>query len=190
MTTDIPMGLLPDWAIRRLVLDSGLIAPFSEKVKDGVLSYGLESFGYTCRLGDDVRILTARSVDPKFMGPHDYQQQSAQGGVVILPPRTFAIAATVERFSFPKDVSGRVTGKSTPSRCGLLVFATPLEASWRGYVTLEISNLTDAYQRLYLGEGIAQVQFWHGEMPLHGYDGNYQDQVAGPVVAKVKGVMG
>ena len=56
----------------------------------------------------------------------------------------------------------------------------PLEPTWCGYLTLEISNTTPLPARIYANEGIAQLLFLQGDRePRVAYadrKGKYQDQ--------------
>jgi dCTP deaminase len=65
--------------------------------------------------------------------------------------------------------------------CGLIVNVTPLEPTWEGYLTLEISNTTPLPAKVYGGEGIAQLLFFQGdEEPEVAYadrQGKYMKQV-------------
>jgi deoxycytidine triphosphate deaminase len=65
--------------------------------------------------------------------------------------------------------------------CGIIVNVTPLEPTWEGYLTLEISNTTPLPAKVYGGEGIAQLLFFEGdEEPAVAYadrKGKYQNQV-------------
>ena len=56
----------------------------------------------------------------------------------IIPPNSFVLARTVEKFKIPKDVLVICLGKSTYARCGIIVNVTPLEPGWEGYVTLRV----------------------------------------------------
>ncbi|MGE0160647.1 MAG: dCTP deaminase [Gemmatimonadales bacterium] len=64
--------------------------------------------------------------------------------------------------------------------CGLVVNVTPLEPTWEGYLTLEISNTTPLPAKVYGGEGIAQLLFLEGdELPEIAYadrKGKYMNQ--------------
>jgi dCTP deaminase len=65
--------------------------------------------------------------------------------------------------------------------CGLVVNVTPLEPTWEGYLTLEISNTTPLPAKVYGGEGIAQLLFFEGdELPEVAYadrKGKYMNQL-------------
>ena len=64
--------------------------------------------------------------------------------------------------------------------CGIIVNVTPLEPTWQGYLTLEISNTTPLPAKIYANEGIAQLLFFQSdEEPEIAYKdrgGKYQDQ--------------
>lgn len=159
------MGLKPDHWIRKMALEHRMIEPFVEKqVRNGIISYGLSSYGYDIRVADEFKIFTnvySAVVDPKDFNPRsmiDYK-----GDVCIIPPNSFALARTVEYFRIPRNVLTICLGKSTYARCGIIVNVTPFEPEWEGYVTLEISNTTPLPARIYANEGIAQVLFFEGD---------------------------
>jgi dCTP deaminase len=101
-------------------------------------------------------------------------------GSVLIPPNSFALARSVERFRIPRDVLGVVLGKSTYARCGLIVNCTPMEPEWEGWLTVEISNTTPLPAKVYTNEGIAQVLFFKASAECaRSYadkQGKYQDQ--------------
>jgi dCTP deaminase len=181
---------LPDHEIRRLSLREGMISPFREGVRgDGVISYGLSTGGYDCRLGGELLVFKSvharLHVDPKLFRDRDYvlkvcDRTEPWEGKLILPPLGFALAATVERFRMPPDVQGTCVGKSTYARCGLIVPMTPLEAGWEGVLTVEVFNSGPLPLALYPGEGIFQVIFERLDSPPEqGYaqrGGRYQHQ--------------
>jgi dCTP deaminase len=159
------MGLKPDHWIRKMALEHRMIEPCVEKqVRNGIISYGLSSYGYDIRVADEFKIFTnvySAVVDPKDFNPRsmiDYK-----GDVCIIPPNSFALARTVEYFRIPRSVLTVCVGKSTYARCGIIVNVTPFEPEWEGYVTLEISNTTPLPARIYANEGIAQVLFFEGD---------------------------
>jgi dCTP deaminase len=157
-------GLLADHQIRQLAKTAGMIEPFVEKqTKDGVISYGLSSFGYDARAAKEFKIFT--NVDNAMVDPKDFSHQSfvdRSVDVCVIPPNSFALTHTVEYFRIPKDVLVICLGKSTYARCGLIVNVTPLEPGWEGHVTLEISNTTPLPAKVYANEGVAQFLFFKG----------------------------
>ncbi len=63
------MAILPDRWIREMATQHGMIEPFVESQRrDGVISYGLSSYGYDARVADEFKIFTnvdSAVVDPK-----------------------------------------------------------------------------------------------------------------------------
>lgn len=178
------MGLKPDHWIRKMALEHRMIEPFEAgQVRDGVISYGVSSYGYDIRVADEFKIFTnvfSAVVDPKHFDPKsmvDYK-----GDVCVIPPNSFALARTIEYFRIPRDVLTVCLGKSTYARCGIIVNVTPFEPEWEGYVTLEISNTTPLPARIYANEGIAQVLFFQAdevcETSYADKKGKYQKQKA------------
>lgn len=159
------MTIMPDHWIRKQALEHGMISPFEERMKrDGVISYGLSSYGYDCRLSDEFMIFTNVDnaiVDPKQFNPSSFVTRKTD--VCVIPPNSFVLCRTVETFKVPRDVLVVCLGKSTYARCGLIVNVTPLEPEWEGQVTLEISNTTPLPAKVYANEGIAQFLFFKGE---------------------------
>ena len=176
------MSVKSDKWIRRMAQEHRMIEPFSEKqVAEGLISYGLSSYGYDIRIADEFKIFTnihSAIVDPKNFDPRSFMDVKAD--VCIIPPNSFALARTIEYFRSPRDVITVCVGKSTYARCGIIVNVTPFEPEWEGIVTLEVSNTTPLPAKIYAGEGIAQVLFFEGdEMCETSYadrKGKYQSQ--------------
>ncbi|MGH7675473.1 MAG: dCTP deaminase [Gemmatimonadales bacterium] len=156
------MSIKSDRWIRRMARDHGMIEPFADgQVREGVISYGLSSYGYDMRVASDFRIFTnalSAVVDPKHFDPKSFVEFT--GEVCIVPPNSFALARSVEYFRIPRNVLTLCVGKSTYARCGIITNVTPFEPEWEGYVTLEISNTTPLPAKIYANEGIAQVLFF------------------------------
>jgi dCTP deaminase len=161
------MAVMPDHWSRRMAREHAMIEPFVETQKrDGVISYGLSSYGYDARVADEFKVFT--NVDSAVVDPKDFSAASfvdRQGPVCIIPPNSFALARTVEYFRIPRDVLVICLGKSTYARCGIIVNVTPLEPEWEGQVTIEISNTTPLPARIYANEGICQFLFLQGAGP-------------------------
>jgi len=159
------MSVKSDRWIRKMALEHRMIEPFDDKqVREGVISYGLSSYGYDARIADEFKIFTNINhtiVDPKDFDPRSFVD--FKGDQCIIPPNSFALARTVERFRIPRDVIVVCVGKSTYARCGIIVNVTPFEPEWEGYVTLEISNTTPLPAKIYANEGLAQVLFFEAD---------------------------
>jgi dCTP deaminase len=142
-----------------------MIEPFAEKqVREGVISYGISSYGYDLRIADEFKIFTnvnSTIVDPKNMDAAS--MVDFKGPVCVIPPNSFALGRTVEYFRIPRNVLCTCVGKSTYARCGIITNVTPFEPEWEGFVTLEISNTTPLPAKIYANEGIAQVLFFEGD---------------------------
>jgi len=159
------MGLKPDHWIKKMALERRMIEPFTDgQVRNGVISYGVSSYGYDIRVADEYKIFTnvfSAVVDPKHFDPKS--MVDFKGGICVIPPNSFALARTIEYFHIPRGVLTVCLGKSTYARCGIIVNVTPFEPEWEGYVTLEISNTTPLPARIYSNEGIAQVLFFEAD---------------------------
>ena len=148
-----------------MALEHGMIDPFVDhQVREGVISYGLSSYGYDIRIADEFKIFTnvnTAVVDPKNFDPRSFVDY--KGDVCIIPPNSFALSRTVEDFRMPRNVYGLTIGKSTYARCGIIINVTGFDAEWEGNATLEISNTTPLPCRIYANEGIAQVLFFESD---------------------------
>jgi len=156
-----------------------------------IVSYGLSSYGYDIRLGGaEFKVFSpigAREIDPKHFNercliPAEMNVDiTTRAWYWVIPPNSYALGVSLERFSLPNNVLGICVGKSTYARCGLVVNTTPLEPGWEGNLVLEFANNANLPIRLYVNEGIAQVIFFESDEPcLTSYAdraGKYQHQV-------------
>jgi dCTP deaminase len=78
-----------------------------------------------------------------------------------LPPGEFVLASTLEDIVLPNDIVGRLEGKSSLGRIGLLIHSTAgyVDPGWRGHLTLELSNVAKLPITLYSGMKIGQISF-------------------------------
>ena len=176
------MTVLSDRWIKKMSQSKGMIKPFVDKQKrKGKVSFGLSSYGYDARVSNEFKIFTnvnSEIVDPKNFKPTNFVTKNVSE--CIIPPNSFVLARTVEKFKIPDDILVICLGKSTYARCGIIVNVTPLEPGWEGYVTLEFSNTTPLPAKIYANEGVAQFIFLKGnEKPEVTYadrDGKYMGQ--------------
>lgn len=79
----------------------------------------------------------------------------------ILHPGEFVLGSTLERVALPADIVGRLEGKSSLGRLGLLIHSTAgfVDAGWDGHLTLELSNVANLPIALYPGMKIGQISF-------------------------------
>ncbi|MBI3058038.1 MAG: dCTP deaminase [Deltaproteobacteria bacterium] len=177
------MSIKSDRWIKQMAKEHRMIEPFADRqVREGVVSYGLSSYGYDIRIADEFKIFT--NVDSSIVDPKAFDQRSLvdrKGASCIIPPNSFALGRTVEYFRVPRNILTLCVGKSTYARCGIIVNVTPFEPEWEGYVTLEISNTTPLPAKIYANEGIAQVLFFESdevcEVSYADKKGKYQAQL-------------
>src|SRR5574339_165130 len=175
-------GIKSDAWIRKMALEHGMIEPFEDRqVREGVVSYGLSSYGYDIRVADEFKVFTninTTVIDPKNFDPGSFVD--IKSDVCIIPPNSFALARTVEYFRIPRSTLVVCLGKSTYARCGIIVNVTPLEPEWEGHVTLEFSNTTPLPAKIYANEGVAQMLFFEAdetcEVSYADRAGKYQGQ--------------
>lgn len=191
------MGIMNDIWIRKMALEQEMIVPFidrqirshqsscgnekSVKAAEPTISYGLSSYGYDVRIASQFKIFTYSKdtiIDPKLFDEAAFV--SHEGSHCIIPPNSFVLGYSIERFKIPRDVIVMCITKSSLARCGLIVNVTLLEPEWHGYVTLEISNTTPLPAKIYANEGVAQMVFFQGNEPCEvsykDRNGKYQNQ--------------
>jgi dCTP deaminase len=206
-------GILCDWEIEELCKgDKPMLRPFHpESIKQvciasdtnsechssiKILSKGLSSAGYDISASaEDVKIfkhIPGEVVDPKNFNPEFLEDAKIKrdhtGVYFILPGNSYALLNSVEYFDLPRNIKGKCDGKSTNSRVGIHINITPLEPGWFGHLTIEISNGSPSDCKVYLEEGIAQIEFSRINNPRTSYadrNGKYNGQPNRVVFAKV-----
>ena len=195
------MSILSDGEIKNLSLNHGMIQPFQDRLiseENGrrLLSYGLSSYGYDIRLSPKQCLVFGRiqsgDCDPKDFDSNILKQvdllEDEKGQYFLLPPYGYCLGVAEEYLDLPKDVTVVAVGKSTYARSGILVNITPAEATWKGHLTLEISNCTGLFNRIYANEGICQLLFFRGkecEVDYQMRKGKYQGQPKEVVFSQV-----
>ncbi len=154
--------VLCDREIVDRVRQERMIEPFVDhQVSEGVISYGLSSYGYDFRVADQFKVVRsdlADVVDPKAFDPHSFVDLVTDRFCEI-PPHSFALGRSVEYFRIPRDIVTICLGKSTYARSGIVLNVTPFEPEWEGYATLAIANTGPRPVRVYANEGIGQILF-------------------------------
>lgn len=174
-----------------------MISPFVDRqirnIKESdnqrVISFGTSSYGYDIRIAPEFKVfsnLNSVIIDPKNFDDKAYMNFT--GDVCIIPPHSFVLTRSIERFVIPRDITIIVLNKSTYARCGINCLASPLESEWEGYVTLEYSNNSSLPAKLYANEGGAQLLCFRGKPCDVSYadrSGKYQHQGEEIVLPKV-----
>ncbi len=180
---NVNMSIRPDSWIKRMALEHDMIRPFEPtQVKNGNISFGLSSFGYDMRIADEFKLLRSSgakdALDPKKINPDLFEDY--KGKVCVIPPNSFVLARSLEYFKIPRNVLALCTGKSTYARIGVVVNVTPLEPSWEGFITMDISNTSPYPVKIYANEGIGQIVFFESqeacEISYSDRKGRYQSQ--------------
>src|SRR5947207_9243515 len=114
------MAIKSDRWIRKMAREYGMIDPFNDRqVREGVISYGVSSYGYDLRVADEFKIFT--NVNSAIVDPKKFDERSfidVRADSVLIPPNSLALARSVEYFKIPRDVLTICVGKSTYARCG------------------------------------------------------------------------
>lgn len=86
----------------------------------------------------------------------------------VLHPGEFVLGTTVERIVIPDDIVGRLEGKSSLGRLGLLIHSTAgyVDPGWEGRLTLELSNVANLPIVLTPGMKIGQISFTKMTTPV------------------------
>jgi dCTP deaminase len=186
------MPVMPDSWIIKMAKENAMIEPFAEKsVRNGVISYGVSSYGYDFRVADEFKVprhTGAIAVDPKDFDMAAYDDY--KGDSVVIQPQSYVIASTVEYFRIPRDILALCTGKSTYSRIGIVVNFSPFEPEWEGHATFTLANLSSLPVRVYANEGIGQIIFLKADdvctISYKDKKGKYQNQqgISGSKVEK------
>jgi len=129
-------------------------------------------------------------IDPAVDNSHRFDAIEVQDGDRLrLDPGECVLGSTFEHLAIPPQMIAHLHGKSSLGRLFLLIHCTAglLDAGWRGYVTLELKNLTGCPMYLYPGQKIGQLTFeimCSKAIRPYGHAGlgsHYQDQPRGPV---------
>src|SRR5690606_32075659 len=95
---DSGMSIKPDRWIKQTALEEGMIEPFEDRlVREGVISFGLSSFGYDLRAAPEWRIFVNAFntlVDPKHFDTSSLVDHA--GETCIIPPNSFVLTRSVE----------------------------------------------------------------------------------------------
>jgi dCTP deaminase len=174
-------------------LDPGFLDDYAQRK---VISYGLSSYGYDLRLSpNDFRIfrhVPGTVVDPKNFTTANLEpvslQSDHQGDFFIIPAHSYGLGVVKELVRMPSNTMAICIGKSTYCRTGIIANTSPIESGWRGHITIELSNSSNADCRVYANEGIVQLLFFEGapcETSYAARSGKYQDQKHEVTLARV-----
>ena len=157
------------------------------------ISFGVSGFGYDLRLSPKqfkvFRHIPGQIINPKKFNPsflYDAElNHSLDGDYFILPHHSYALGVSLEYINIPDNIEVIFIGKSTYARAGIIVNMTPGEAGWKGHLTIEISNSSDADAMIFANEGVCQALFFEGNSTSRIYgNGKYQNQLEEVTIAR------
>jgi dCTP deaminase len=173
------MSVLSDRDIRKEI-ESGhlVIDPWEERF--------LQPASVDLRLGREFRVFRNYRlpyIDPKQEMPNLTELEVIDGdSPFILHPGEFALAVTVEHVEIPDDLVGRLDGKSSLGRLGLIVHSTAgfVDPGFKGRLTLELTNIINLPVALYYEMPVSQISFVRlsspAEKPYGSGGSKYQGQ--------------
>ncbi|MFH1126728.1 MAG: dCTP deaminase [archaeon] len=112
-----------------------------------------------------------------------YTRLYISGKPFIIHPGEFVLASLKEYISIPSDLVGRLEGRSSLGRLGLMVHSTAgyVDPGFRGHLTLELANVGKLPVKLYPGMRICQIVFQDmsspAERPYGTKASKYQDEI-------------
>lgn len=156
--------LLSDRDIRAAIDDSRLgIEPFdADLVQPSSIDVRLDKY---FRVFNNSRYT---HIDPKLEMEDLTSPVSVEDGDgFVLHPGEFVLAATLEKFTLPDDLAGRLEGKSSLGRLGLLTHSTAgfIDPGFTGHITLELSNVANLPITLWPGMKVGQLALFNMTSP-------------------------
>ncbi|OGD88515.1 dCTP deaminase [Candidatus Curtissbacteria bacterium RIFCSPLOWO2_01_FULL_39_62] len=185
--------MLPDWIIAEHISKNKIqISPLDKNWRENIDQVSIDF-----HLGNKLKLFRAgtyRFVDTKRGLPDDAMEEVnlQDGDPFILEPGAFAIASTREVLRLPADILGRLEGKSSLARLGILVHSTAarFDPGWNGAPVLELGNLGPKPAILYCGMPICAFTFEKLALPVRmKYEGSRSDRYSGsktPVVSRIE----
>ena len=177
------VGILPDWVIENYIKDGTIkISPLTKNWKKDIDQVSMDF-----HLGLNLKLFKAgtyRFIDTRRGLPDDAMEEInlSLGDPFILEPGSFAIASTLEVLKLPSDILGRLEGKSSLARLGILVHSTAarFDPGWNGAPVLELGNLGPKPAILYCGMSICAFTFEKLSAPVSmPYAGSRSDRYSG-----------
>lgn len=151
-----------------------IVSPFIPEIRDTVIdsrgreypvpSYGLDTVGYTVRVGTEYTVISGDvSI---IVGDWDSIKNSYQthkvnlGDLIHIPPFGFVLVKTWEYITMPPDVKGEVTPKTSYMRAGIATQSfTLIDPSFEGYLLIGLFNPTPQEKYVRSGSGLVLIHF-------------------------------
>lgn len=176
-------GILPDWLIEQYIAQNKIKISSIDKNWQS----SIDQVSIDFHLGGNIKLFKGgayRFIDTKRGLPDDAMEEInlEEGDPFILEPGAFAIATTRESLKLPNDILGRLEGKSSLARLGILVHSTAarFDPGWDGAPVLELGNLGPKPAILYCGMPICAFTFEKLAAPVKmSYAGSRSDRYSG-----------
>lgn len=160
------------------------------------LAVQLGSCSIDLRLGNVFRVFESGVhgvIDPRKNSAAEFTKEITvkEGKAFIMQPGDFVLGTTVERIEVPDDLTGRLEGRSSIGRLGIVIHSTAanIECGFKGHITLELANMGKLPVALYPDMRICSISFEQlsspAEMPYYKKkSAKYLNQV-GPGESKI-----
>jgi len=162
--------ILSDRSIKRLIQEGRFsIEPFKEA--------NIQASSIDLTLGEDVIFYRVDFIDVKA-GDLPVERRTIPKEGIVIEPKSFLLATTLEYIRLPEDITAFVEGRSSLGRLGLFIEnAGWVDAGFEGQITLELYNANNVPIRLYKGMKICQIVLAKLDQPAERpYRGKYFGQ--------------
>ena len=148
-----------------IVEQTGMIDPFVDHkvITNEVMSYGLETFGYTFRVSGMWRPVNKRKREDAILDPKNIDKElwvEFRGAHFDLYPGSCVLVKSMEEFKIPEGIVAFGYGKVSYMNLGVIPNIAPLEPGYEGVLSFSIANNQKVPVRLYAEEGIAHLVFF------------------------------
>lgn len=162
--------IISDTSLRQFLKDRSIVV---EPIED----YQIQPASIDLRLGRHFLILDEHDTELITMDK-DLTYREMERDEIIIPPKSFILATTMEYLKLPHNITAFVEGRSSIGRMGLFIQnAGWVDPGFEGEITLEIFNANSLPIKLTSGRRICQMVFAQMDKPtLNPYQGKYQGQ--------------
>lgn len=154
--------ILSDRDLKKAIREKRLVIkpPIDEESQLGSCVIDLR-LGRTFRVFNHSSVAVIDPFDKEMMEKITSKVEMAEGEVFILHPSEFALAVTKEYIEVPDDLTGRLEGRSSIGRLGVVIHSTAanIECGFKGHITLELANMGRIPVKLYPGMRICSISF-------------------------------
>jgi len=126
----------------------------------------LSSCSIDLRLGNIFRVFESGVhgvIDPRKNSASEFTKEVTveEGKPFIMQSGDFVLGTTVERIEVPDDLTGRLEGRSSIGRLGIVIHSTAanIECGFKGHITLELANMGKLPVALYPDMRICSISF-------------------------------